>query len=481
MFHVDIFPARRSRAESWNQIQTQLRTRLVESRAGTAVYVRRQNAAISTALLLLLVVMYWKSMESGENLHRIFMNEHRQLQKSIEIPSGLTNSEIVNHATVKTSDEMKSPTSIHLKLTPGFNCLQQTEQDWVLRLDRIRALGGSRAHAVNFVPGDAQLIAQITLEPSAHSPLDDVLNVPVVFIQQQGIKSYSNSYADMAISTACKFNQIVFVVIVHNMSDLHHETADPRKWSPPTCATVRRLTINGTLVGGLRSSERLQERLSTFARYYRHMSGNPRSFEQFCIERWFVLEALMDLEDMDAALYVDSDVLVFANASLEWAGLSNNCAAQINRNCVSRRCDVSGHSTYWTKGKLEQLSNFLIDAYTPTRPYLAQINADWARYQESYLTRHETVEGGVTDMWLIGMFKDFFTDGMCYSDSSSYDYVHGFTDTDFVQDDVGLPYRLHIRTNLPDRSAELVPMKSLHFQGDYKTMLVDCEPFQNHI
>jgi hypothetical protein len=76
-------------------------------------------------------------------------------------------------------------------------------------------------------------------------------------------------------------------------------------------------------------------------------------------------------------------------------------------------------------------------------------------------------------MWLIGMFVNVFTEGICYTDSA-YDRVHGLTDADLRQDELGLPYRHRTRAETPDKPSELILMNTSHFLGDDKTMLMAC-------
>jgi hypothetical protein len=119
------------------------------------------------------------------------------------------------------------------------------------------------------------------------------------------------------------------------------------------------------------------------------------------------------------------------------------------------------------------LSQVFLDAYNPTQAHLAKVNREWTEYQDNYPKRNRTVDGGVSDMWLISMFVNFFKDGICYTDSA-YDHVHGFTNADFPQDELGLPYRLRTRVETPEKPSELIPMKTLHFQGAHKKVLIAC-------
>lgn len=295
-------------------------------------------------------------------------------------------------------------------------------------------------------------------------PLDraQVPDVPVVFIQQQGVKMISNGYVDVAIRTACRFNRHVYVLTLHNASD----GSQPSEWVPPDCAKLHWLRINGTKVEGSVVTPRLTKRLSDFDRLYVHMSGNPVKFERFCIERWFLLEALADVEGLENLFYADCDVLVMSNVSWELSHMPRDCLTHVNRNINA----ISGHSSYWSRSKLKDLSKFFVDAYDPAEPHLAHINKGWVEYQENYRRRNQKVAGGVCDMWLIAMFINTYKDGVCYTDPAMYDHRQAFEDSDFAQDELGLPYRVHASNT----STTIIPMKTLHFQGSSKDLLIAC-------
>ncbi len=48
---------------------------------------------------------------------------------------------------------------------------------------------------------------------------------------------------------------------------------------------------------------------------YKHKSTLSWEFEYFCISRWFVLYEFLVAKGIDQCLYIDSDVLLFCNAT----------------------------------------------------------------------------------------------------------------------------------------------------------------------
>jgi hypothetical protein len=356
-----------------------------------------------------------------------------------------------------------STTTFDIRLTPGFKCLAEDDEAWAVRQVRINAFGGVPTHDAAVLSEGSQLRVRIQVQPAIQDNQDrqpTKFNVPVVFIRLQD-RDNDYDYAYAAIATACKLNRDVYVLMAHTSNTT---TSHFNHWVPPKCAKVRRFAMDQQSI----SNKRLKDRIATFARFYQHMSGNHEYFERFCIERWFLLEALVESEGLDSIFYADCDVLFLANASEEWSAMSGNCSAQIKRHCVGSWCRISGHSTYWSKVKLVQLSQFMVDAYNPALPYFEKIQSVWIGYQSKFQRQNKTVEGGISDMYLINMFKDIFNDGVCYDDSA-YDWIHGFTESDFYQDELGLPYRLKF-----DGHNQLIPMKTIHFQGPYKQYLVEC-------
>jgi len=58
-------------------------------------------------------------------------------------------------------------------------------------------------------------------------------------------------------------------------------------------------------------------RANEFACIYQHLSSNSRSFELFCFQRWFVLREFLEKKGINECLYVDSDVMLYADVTEE--------------------------------------------------------------------------------------------------------------------------------------------------------------------
>jgi len=63
--------------------------------------------------------------------------------------------------------------------------------------------------------------------------------------------------------------------------------------------------------------ERFRKSADEFARIYRHHSELGAEFELFCIQRWFILAEFMAARRLDAATYLDTDILLTRNVDGE--------------------------------------------------------------------------------------------------------------------------------------------------------------------
>lgn len=61
------------------------------------------------------------------------------------------------------------------------------------------------------------------------------------------------------------------------------------------------------------------QRAEEFTRYYRHFSTNGHDYERFSFQRWFILYEFLIDRGLGQCLYLDSDVMLFADATSEQA------------------------------------------------------------------------------------------------------------------------------------------------------------------
>jgi hypothetical protein len=365
---------------------------------------------------------------------------------------------------------------IDIDLAQGFKCMKRDEATWAARIMRARHLQFAQVEDVKLLKSGRNVHAQVRLMSDTLAEDAVFTKVPIVFIQQQGIHQMSDSYADLAIETACKFNPDVHVILVRNTTSdaANADRKGDHRWEPPSCAQRHLVTLNDAEFSGEIVTELLNGRMATLLDSYVHRSSSGISFEVFCIARWFILEAFVQVLGKDHVFYADCDVLVFTDVSLSKSKAPSRCHAQVNRKAMPTANasigSYSGHSSYWNRDKLEALSQFMVDAYNPALPYMKTLLEYWTAHAKVSMEKHGRLRGGVSDMWLIGLFaKTFANEGVCYTDYRIYDHFKGFNDSDFLQDELGLPYRLS------QNGTTIEAMKTLHFQGKSKNMLIDCQ------
>jgi hypothetical protein len=93
---------------------------------------------------------------------------------------------------------------------------------------------------------------------------------------------------------------------------------------------------------------------------YIHSSTNPPEAELPCLERWFVLNRFCRAQNLQSVLYVDSDVMIFADMSQAHARFSD-CQFTVS----SGGC---GHASYWNDmNTLDDFCRTILDVYLLAR------------------------------------------------------------------------------------------------------------------
>lgn len=94
--------------------------------------------------------------------------------------------------------------------------------------------------------------------------------------------------------------------------------------------------------------------------YQHHSPWHSHNWERFCIERWFVVLAVMRQENLTRCLALDSDVLLFCDAEQE-SRTSQNAAVVFSE---WDPCRVLPHCTYINeRSALEEFCNYIVAAY----------------------------------------------------------------------------------------------------------------------
>lgn len=187
-------------------------------------------------------------------------------------------------------------------------------------------------------------------------------------------------------------------------------------------------------------------------------------YELFCFQRWFILLEWMNAQSIETCLYLDSDVMFYANAEEEVKKFEQFDLTYIHR-CV-------GCSSYWTYEGLRRFCEFTVETY-------AQKGFDYDRISAHFdVMQKHNMTGGVCDMTFLEYYARYKNPAgvgemMYVYDGSTYDHcIHqqdhhyemknGIKNIRFVD---GRPYCRQLSTG------KMIRFSSLHFQGGFKKMI----------
>jgi hypothetical protein len=210
--------------------------------------------------------------------------------------------------------------------------------------------------------------------------------------------------------------------------------------------------------------------------YYVHMCSNPRGFELYNLQEFFVLREFVRREGLDTIFACDSDVMVYADLSREMDKFGDFLAVySIPELQWEYRWSASAHSAYWTAEGLEAFCAFIEETYMRN---LSLLEEKWRWHQR------EGIGGGVCDMTLLWLFYERHRDrvsdicrvidGVTFDhniraaenhEPSEYTMSGELKDIAFAQD--GYPYCWNLQVGEPVRFA------TLHFQDGAKPRMKD--------
>lgn len=215
---------------------------------------------------------------------------------------------------------------------------------------------------------------------------------------------------------------------------------------------------------------------------YVHMSTNHYSFELFCIERWFYLAEFMRLEGVDVVLHLDSDVLLYCNASEVWNRWFQD-------HWFTLALGTSAATSYLTLSALEHFCKYVSEAYgIPTSPELMEANAIFDAMQAQQLP------GGISDMYWWKTFRErvqlavpvdtegvgemtHIRDGTTFDHninvSDGYAMRGGMKDIRFTSQPEATWIAQGTRLEGGERLVREVKFNALHFQGGAKGKMRD--------
>lgn len=204
---------------------------------------------------------------------------------------------------------------------------------------------------------------------------------------------------------------------------------------------------------------------------YVHLSTNHYSFELFCIERWFYLAEFMRKEGLDAVLHLDSDVLLYCNASEVWNQWFKD-------DWFTLALGTSPATSYLTLEALEHFCQYVGEAYAmPTTSALVEANAIFDSMQAQRLP------GGISDMYWWNMFRKRVQGYRNVGEmtwvlgGATFDHninaSDGYVMHDGVKDIRLLAQPEGTRMDDGSRMTREVRFNALHFQGGAKKLMKD--------
>ena len=204
-----------------------------------------------------------------------------------------------------------------------------------------------------------------------------------------------------------------------------------------------------------------------FMRIYKHYSTNSYEFELYCFQRWFVLREFLVMNGIDRCLYLDSDIMLYANIKNE-----HNKFGHFDFTLSHLFCGC----TFFLY-RLEALINFcefLKDIYKKKDKY----NLD--RMISQFAVRKKNkLPGGACDMTAFGLYQEEhfgevgevsqIIDGSVYDpgitiSSPGFEMVNGIKKVIWKNDK---PYGIYLKTG------KEIKFNSLHFQGNTKFLMKD--------
>ena len=210
------------------------------------------------------------------------------------------------------------------------------------------------------------------------------------------------------------------------------------------------------------------EGVEDFERLYHHLSTNNKDIELFCFSRWFVLRNFLRKHSCDGALYIDNDILFFANATAEFQKRKHLYCTLSGKS--------SGHSSYWSLEGLEAFCDYLMEIYGNKDSY------DFIRLANHFHVRqHFGLDGGLCDMTLLESFSRYkyphlvgecsivSEDKNCsmYYDHvmhepEGFEYKNGIKHFNFKN---GIPFSTYVKLG------KEIPFATIHFQGPNKPLI----------
>lgn len=310
------------------------------------------------------------------------------------------------------------------------------ESEFLRMLSRAKdqAVGGSETPG----PSDDRLPGKSSL-PMTRSERGDAAGssaIPIVFIHRNNSEHLKYSFAQAKASNP---NSTVFVL--GDDSNSNYAGIDHHRF------------------------DRYFEGAAKFKEVYRHYSTHAIAFELICFQRWFILKEFLTANKIEQCVYLDSDVLLYANVTEDLKKFTRFdftlCWNTIG--CVFFLNRMEG---------LESFCQFMMDIYSKKDPY------HYDKMVSHFATRRKNdLPGGVCDMTALQLYNEInfgqVGEAAHVIDGSVYDPNINMPHPGFEMEN-GIK-KILWKGDQPygkfGRTGEEVRFNSLHFNGHAKRLM----------
>jgi hypothetical protein len=198
-----------------------------------------------------------------------------------------------------------------------------------------------------------------------------------------------------------------------------------------------------------------------FRTVYRHRSTHEVEYELFCFQRWFLLQSFLEAQALGACLYLDSDVLLYSDATVQARRFAE---FDLTPSQTSPHCMFINR-----KAGLDHFCAFLMECYTSPELF-GRLDTLFLKLQA------ENRPGGVCDMTAFGLFGSLGRGRVMdlYSIREGGAFDHAMSDANGFEMENGIK-RIQWPGGLPhcrqQPGGQLLRFHTLHFQGSVKRFL----------